>query len=326
MVAIINFLFIIWALSKSGLTNGLGTLEDGNCDRTRKLTFWMHLAINVLSTMLLGASNYTMQCLSSPTRSEVDRAHSLGIWLDIGVPSLRNLKSLSSSRVTLWWLLALSSIPLHLLYNSAVFSTLSTRQYTVFVISENFLDGDPFNITSFNFANYQATGINSLKESLQNYQSNQSMLRKLDNAACIEQYKDSIISAYADVLVVTTVANKSNSLIDLWPGAASDSVSAGDTSIGQTVDWICPPSAFNGACVTASKWSIDYGPNDNIAKVQFCLSQEVPEHCKLQFSLAIMIVVIVCNIVKAICMGFIVWKNDSEPLGPAYLSAYAYTY
>ena len=325
MVAVINLLFIIWALSKSGLHDSLGTLEDGNCDRTRKLTFWMHLAINVLSTMLLGASNYTMQCLSSPTRSEVDKAHSRGIWLDIGVPSFRNLKSLSSSRVILWWTLALSSIPLHLLYNSAVFSSLSTRQYNAFLVSENFFDGDPFNITGGEYDD-----VRSQQDSMQSYQRNQSMLQKLDNSACIRKYKDSINSAYADVLVVTTAVNKTNSLLEVWLGVTSELVSLGAETptplpYSASVDWICSGLSSIGACVdhpvqTASEWSVFGGPALKSASVQYCLSQEVPEHCKLQFSLAIMIVVVVCNVAKAACMGFIVWRNDSEPLGPIHLN------
>lgn len=132
MILIINLILTTWAVSSSGIQNGLGTLQDGNCKRTATLTFWIHLAINVLSTLLLGASNYSMQCLSSPTRREIDKAHGQGIWLDIGVPSVRNLRRLSTTRIVLWWLLAISSIPLHLLYNSAIFSSLCRRQYDFF--------------------------------------------------------------------------------------------------------------------------------------------------------------------------------------------------
>lgn len=100
----------------------------------KNVGFWLHLIINILSTLLLGASNYSMQCLSSPTRSEIDKAHRQKLWLDIGVPSVRNLRRISASRIALWWLLAASSIPLHLLYNSAVFSSLYSREYKVFVV------------------------------------------------------------------------------------------------------------------------------------------------------------------------------------------------
>ena len=50
-----------------------------------------------------------MQCLSSPTRDEIKKAHSKGVWLDIGVLSVRNLRRLSKARVTLWWLLVIKA-------------------------------------------------------------------------------------------------------------------------------------------------------------------------------------------------------------------------
>ena len=148
-VLVINVILTIWVTSSSGAQHGLGTLYDGSCKRTATLTFWAHLVVNVLSTLLLGASNYSMQCLSSPTRSEIDKAHRIGVWVDIGVPSVRNLRWLSTSRIIIWWLLAISSIPLHLLYNSAVFSTLSKRDYDTFIVSNEFFDGAPFNQSNF---------------------------------------------------------------------------------------------------------------------------------------------------------------------------------
>ena len=55
----------------------IGTLYEGGYGTVRHDDSWLHIAINAMGTLLLWASNYTMQCLSSPkTRSEVDFAHS----------------------------------------------------------------------------------------------------------------------------------------------------------------------------------------------------------------------------------------------------------
>lgn len=54
----------------------------------------------------------------------------------------------------LWWLLALSSIPLHLLYNSTVFSTLSTQEYNVFLVSDDYTQGAPFDVTPAMISGY----------------------------------------------------------------------------------------------------------------------------------------------------------------------------
>ena len=126
MVLTINISLTVWASVRNGPSSGLATVQDGSCQKTKNLSLSLHLVINILSTILLAASNYCMQCLSSPTREDIDRAYAHQTWLYIGVPSLRNLQGIARNRIVLWWLLAFSSIPLHFLYNSAVFSTLSS--------------------------------------------------------------------------------------------------------------------------------------------------------------------------------------------------------
>jgi hypothetical protein len=112
----VNLSATIWALRSTGVPeDGRGILYNGNCAKIRELNVGVHLMINTLSTVLLSASNYCMQCLSAPTRVEIDQAHAKRQWLDIGVPSVKNLRHISGKRVTLWWLLGLTSLPLHLL-------------------------------------------------------------------------------------------------------------------------------------------------------------------------------------------------------------------
>jgi len=95
---------------------GTGTLYSGSCDKSRKIGVWLHLGINALSTLLLSGSSYTQQCLSAPTRSEIDAAHARRQWMDVGVPSVRNLFKIKPKRRWLWIAIGLTSIPLHLLY------------------------------------------------------------------------------------------------------------------------------------------------------------------------------------------------------------------
>lgn len=112
---LINVAAIIWLEIHPHDSNGLVQVYTGNCHLVRQMGLWVHLGINALSTLLLGGSNYCMQCLSSPTRREIDRAHAQGKYLDIGVPSARNLRSIATHKAVLWWILAISSVPLHLL-------------------------------------------------------------------------------------------------------------------------------------------------------------------------------------------------------------------
>jgi uncharacterized protein DUF6536 len=102
--------------SNHGFDKGIGTLLQGECSKITRYNRGAHLIVNVLSTLLLSGSNYCMQCLSAPTRREIDNAHKRGITLDIGIPSLRNLVAFGPNwKGLMWTLLGISSLPLHLL-------------------------------------------------------------------------------------------------------------------------------------------------------------------------------------------------------------------
>lgn len=97
------------------VTGTIGTLYMGKCDVAQKFSLWFHLLIDVLSTLLLGASNYAMQLLCSPTRKDVDEAHRRGISLDIGISSIRNLRHVGRKKAIMCWMLGFCSTCLHLL-------------------------------------------------------------------------------------------------------------------------------------------------------------------------------------------------------------------
>ena len=120
LVVLVNTIFLVVGEGRAGFptlssNDGKRVLYDGQCDTTKRINIGIHLLINVLSTILLGASNYCMQCMSAPTRAEADRVHAKFRWVDIGVPSIRNLRKIRGMRVVLWLLLGFTSLPLHLL-------------------------------------------------------------------------------------------------------------------------------------------------------------------------------------------------------------------
>lgn len=94
--------------------DGVADLIRGDRSTARRWNTGLHLFINILSTMLLSGSNYTMQVMGSPTRNEIDMAHRKGDWLVIGLLSTRNWKRIAGKRVMPSVILVLSSIPLHL--------------------------------------------------------------------------------------------------------------------------------------------------------------------------------------------------------------------
>lgn len=116
LVLILNTVVIIWASSRYPSVDGIGVIFGGECARAKRLNTWLQLVVNVLSSILLAASNYCMQCLGSPTRAEVDTAHAKGKMLDIGIPSIQNLGVIGRERGVLWAALAISALPLHFVF------------------------------------------------------------------------------------------------------------------------------------------------------------------------------------------------------------------
>jgi hypothetical protein len=99
-VFLLNTVLLIVGESRAGFpsltsNDGKRILYEGQCNTTKKIN--------------------CMQCMSAPTRAEAQQAHAKFEWVDIGVPSIRNLKRIRRLRVVLWLLLGASSMPLHLL-------------------------------------------------------------------------------------------------------------------------------------------------------------------------------------------------------------------
>ena len=118
VVLFINVSLTIYATTNPQyrIEGRIGTLYEGSCDKSKMISLWLHLGINALSTLLLSGSNYTQQCLAAPTRSEINTAHAMRRWMDIGVSSVRNLFRIKRERTLLWIAIGFTSIPLHLLY------------------------------------------------------------------------------------------------------------------------------------------------------------------------------------------------------------------
>ena len=176
-------------LTKYSISNGLGDIYQGNYELVGKYNTFIHLGINILSTLLLGSSDYAAQLLAAPTRSEVDAAHEKGDWLDIGIPSFRNLwkKRIARKRRAAWALLMISSILLHLVWNSAVFAARPFGLYQIAIVTSDYLgDAGPW-----------PTRNNQTLRMLRNTHS----LSRLDKRQCIDRNTSST-PEQRDILVV----------------------------------------------------------------------------------------------------------------------------
>lgn len=139
-------LLIALLISSSSLPGRVITesriLWHGDCRTATYLDVALHLLINIFSTCVLASSNFFMQIVSSPTRKELDCAHRSFHALEIGVSSFKNLGSLSWFKVITWAGLFLSSVPIHLLFNSAIYSTEYTgANWQLTIATQSFVNG-----------------------------------------------------------------------------------------------------------------------------------------------------------------------------------------
>ena len=319
-VLLLNLILTIYTGTSYPHYGGLGLAFEGKCSTVNSWTTWLHVLINGLSSVLLSASNYTMQCLCSPTRKEIDQAHARGDWLDIGVPSVRNIWRMNWRRTVLWWLLALSSIPIHLLYNSAVFKSLAANQYYIMVVNEDFLQGN----VSGNWSESSVYEQTSLLEAeavqrqftKHNAYMNDTLVHNLTNTDCMQAYASSFVSDYLSLLAVTSAQeDQTNDTV-----FHMDAIYYGMDLKGGYLPyyWICldedgAMDAYNAcdlgkALGTADGWTIAN------QKIDYCLALVSEPHCQLQFSIQILATVIVMNACKCICMFLTLRRQREEPL------------
>ncbi|GAB1731132.1 hypothetical protein NU195Hw_g3572t1 [Hortaea werneckii] len=352
-VLILNTTLAVYAGIQYGSNGAVGTALDGKCEEVNTWATILHILINALSSILLSASNYTMQCLCSPTRAEINRAHARGDWLDIGVASFRNLSRINKRRTVLWWILALSSVPIHLLYNSVIFKTLAANEYLLVVANKDFLQGKEFapfyldtekeqfyasnaNDSSYAYLRYEGPSYYTvepndtytsairdvqLEFSRDNNYANDAKVHNLSASECITAYGTSFVSEYRNIVAVTSArGNQTNNtvLYSVWPNF--------DMEHGYlTYGWICLDNLdTNGygdtyelvmtECDVASSRKHASDWTVNKHKIDYCLAQVAQPHCKLQFSLGILATVIVMNACKSICMFLTLWTHRSATL------------
>ncbi|KAJ4310319.1 hypothetical protein N0V84_011036 [Fusarium piperis] len=304
VVLLINLGVTIWSstLEKGNESEGdrqsdnRRILFEGSCEDSRKLNVVLHIFINIFSSVLLAASSYGMQCLTAPNRAEVDKSHAVQRWMDIGILSVRNLRAVSWKRSILWFLLTMSSIPLHLLYNSVVFSSLSTMNYTIYRVGEQF--NDPGSSKIINRARDQ----------------------KWDNMTseqCITEYGVAFLTSRSDVVLVVGQDPKTNGGSIYMEADQSLELSTGGGCYTTAYSWICPNIGCNAqACLgeipDVKKKADDWRPYGR--RVKYCLSKPREEVCRVNFNIPVAIGVIIANAAKAIILLYVAFKPPEEPL------------
>ncbi|KAE8407621.1 hypothetical protein BDV37DRAFT_290332 [Aspergillus pseudonomiae] len=241
-ILVLNILLTIIAASRaqqSSRSFEAETIFEGSCAKAKRWSTGFHILINVLGTILLGASNYCMQCLNAPSRKDVDRVHAHGKWLDIGTPSVTNLRVMSWVQIIIWCLLVLTSLPFHVLYNAAVFSALSSNAYGIVVVPPDGRIGSANSTTGACYKGLMGKDVGQVQTMYQEKE-----LEFLSKEDCIKTYGVAFLSNRRTLLLVTN--NNSVSSPGLLVGIGSLPAPVNDNQ--NPFDWMCsgPRSDLHG--------------------------------------------------------------------------------
>ncbi|KAL2832622.1 hypothetical protein BDW59DRAFT_169440 [Aspergillus cavernicola] len=309
IVLLLNLAMLSWATLRHS-SEGKSVLYSGDCDRVKEISAGIHFLINILSTLLLSASNFGMQCLSAPTRQDVDRAHGRKKWLDIGVPSVRNLWRIPKSRLLLWLCLVVSSVPLHLVYNSTVYSTIAANAYNVFVGDSNFTSLQPDDV---NVVYDERIDLEWSPLSAPRLVAMSNTLEKLMPEDCISAYATKFQTQYGSLVVISDEFNASKTAINMIDGQAV--ASAKDEDDTDPYQWICASRRGSAVFDRCADHVSDIRSQDDWIvrgyRVDYCLAERTPEKCTLEYSLPLAIAVVVANFGKTIliCLAAVLLRD-----------------
>lgn len=332
LVCLFNIVVTIFILSQGNTKSGYGTIYGGDCKKTRDLNVWVHLVVNVLSTLLLGASNYCMQVLSAPTRDELVRAHAKRLWLHIGIPSFRNLRYIARDRACMWLALLLSSMPLHLFFNSVAFTTLQANDYFVIPTTEAWMSGAPYETSGFSNVTTNNTEIERIflrlnTTALLDFYAidggDEAKYNNISAEGCFNAYDSQYLPKLGNVYIVqdgpTVWRDVSESITALPVGKT-------DVNTDRWNDYVLPAFLSRPEIYQSNGWRCrsrsaacnvndpNEVPKDRSqwqpfeSSVLYCLSEEVHERCSLNLSISIAVVVILTNMIKILCMSLTLHK------------------
>lgn len=176
-------------------------------------------------------------------------------------------------------------------FKSAVFETLVAEEYEAAVVGTGFAKGEAWNRTDVWSYDHQSAAedrplfalmlVNLPKRALKFH------IAKVEPKACLQAYSNQFISGRRNLLMVAAKTSSTDASIFVSQHFSHSDLG---TVFDLVPDWKNKISTTK-LVETNFESAIDY-----------CLSERVHEKCQLQFSVIIMVVIISCSLVKAICM------------------------
>jgi hypothetical protein len=336
LILLILFLVSFHATGSFGDT----TLFIGSCTQSSRNVLILRLFINIVSTAVLTSSNFFLQLLTSPTRDDIDNAHRRRRWLDIGIPSFRNLRCASWSKLILWLLIAVTSLPFHLLFNSSVYDTDARTEIIVVLANEQILQGGNYSLPGTgvdSLSGYGDSNIFSTVDNSEQFSREVDYIAKsapewqrLDGPQCYEAYSGaSPVSNRRHLVIILSSGNNNtgwnlSGMSELWNPindigntiweAANKSTPQEQpyTTAGTTNTWcedyfidpyldLTPADRQSG-----SDWEFVWPTGDDgygysgYMTARYCLSEQIEGFCRTQVSNLLIFVVFLCCLGKSI--------------------------
>ncbi|KAK0643100.1 hypothetical protein B0T16DRAFT_447151 [Cercophora newfieldiana] len=262
---------------------GKSVIFSGSCTKASAINWGLHAAISFFVVVLVAGANYVFQVLSSPTRTEVAVAHFRRRWLDIGIPSFRNLGHVGGVRVFLAVVLLVAAALTQIIYNSAIFTSQTTANYKLVLVTESFLTGSPFsNDTSSNGGLLSRLDIASLQQL-----ANRGDLKNLTTTECFQEFSGAFSTSFNAALLISNINSQTSSVIQTTLG--SSSLSRAGNSISN---------------LTRDRSAIKY-----------CLAQPTrTQTCDVIASAPLLGAVALLNIITMACLAAVLFRKSFEPL------------
>ncbi|KAK0613461.1 hypothetical protein B0T14DRAFT_436573 [Immersiella caudata] len=283
LILVAGLICLIYALSRGSGTAGKSVIFSGSCAKVSAINWGLHAAINVFVAVLVAGANYVFQVLSSPTRTEVAVAHFRRRWVDIGIPSFRNLGHVEKGRVVLAVAVLVAAAFTQIIYNSAVFTSHTTADYKLVLVTESFLTGAPFsNDTASNGGLLSRIDIASLQQL-----ANRGELRNLTAGECAQEFGGAFSTSFGAALVISDVKSQTSSVIQTTVGRLS--LVRGGGGIGNLTR--------------------------HVGSVKYCLAQPArTQTCEVIASGPLLGAVAFLNIVTVVCIAVVMFRKAFEPL------------
>jgi len=212
--------FLISAIVHGGGLQRSFVFLTTDCDAAERIDIGFHLLINAFSTAILASSNFFMQVLNAPSRAEVDKAHARRSFLHIGVASWRNAFGTFGWKTAAWLVLALSSVPIHLVFNSAILVTdRRGSDYYLAIVADGFVHGEPYFVPGASLTprySYEFSIVDAVSN-LSYAATNGAGWVRLDREACANEYITCRgLRKYRDLAIVIDRKGSSWARNDVW--------------------------------------------------------------------------------------------------------------